>query len=149
VIDYRTPRWFPGLERVEPASERKRVWSTAYAPMLKNPAYWLIAAATQIAAQLVVVVPASRLMRSYGLYRSFVGWPLSAAAAALGCYVIVWLVRRRITRNLRMELTRRGLPTCLGCGYDLTGNVSGVCPECGKSASALGAPRRETRYEQD
>lgn len=26
---------------------------------------------------------------------------------------------------------RRGL--CLGCGYDLTGNVSGVCPECGRS----------------
>ena len=23
----------------------------------------------------------------------------------------------------------RGL--CVGCGYDLTGNVSGVCPECG------------------
>ncbi|MHC4066868.1 MAG: hypothetical protein ACYSUI_20520 [Planctomycetota bacterium] len=20
---------------------------------------------------------------------------------------------------------------CQGCGYDLTGNVSGVCPECG------------------
>ncbi len=26
---------------------------------------------------------------------------------------------------------RRGL--CLKCGYDLTGNVSGVCPECGTS----------------
>jgi hypothetical protein len=27
----------------------------------------------------------------------------------------------------------RGLPTglCQNCGYDLTGNVSGVCPECG------------------
>jgi hypothetical protein len=24
---------------------------------------------------------------------------------------------------------RRGL--CIKCGYDLTGNVSGVCPECG------------------
>ena len=22
---------------------------------------------------------------------------------------------------------------CVGCGYDLTGNVSGVCPECGRS----------------
>jgi hypothetical protein len=21
---------------------------------------------------------------------------------------------------------------CPGCGYDLTGNVSGVCPECGR-----------------
>lgn len=23
---------------------------------------------------------------------------------------------------------------CSGCGYDLTGNVSGVCPECGRTA---------------
>jgi hypothetical protein len=22
--------------------------------------------------------------------------------------------------------------TCEGCGYDLTGNVSGICPECGR-----------------
>jgi hypothetical protein len=27
---------------------------------------------------------------------------------------------------------RRGL--CARCGYDLTGNVSGVCPECGAEA---------------
>jgi hypothetical protein len=26
---------------------------------------------------------------------------------------------------------------CLACGYDLTGNTSGICPECG--ASALGS----------
>jgi hypothetical protein len=25
-----------------------------------------------------------------------------------------------------------GGPGCHGCGYDLTGNVSGVCPECGR-----------------
>lgn len=26
---------------------------------------------------------------------------------------------------------RARLKQCLECGYDLTGNVSGVCPECG------------------
>lgn len=149
MIDYRTPAWFPELERVEPSSERRRIWQMAFASVLKSPTYWLIAAATQIAAQLVVVVPVSRLMRSYGFYRTFVGWLLSIAVALLACYAIIWLVRRRIARNLRLELTRRGLPTCLGCGYDLTGNVSGVCPECGKSINALEAPHRETRYEQD
>ena len=29
--------------------------------------------------------------------------------------------------------TRRGV--CPRCAYDLTGNVSGVCPECGNSAA--------------
>jgi hypothetical protein len=27
---------------------------------------------------------------------------------------------------------------CEGCGYDLTGNVSGVCPECGQKVSQAG-----------
>jgi hypothetical protein len=32
----------------------------------------------------------------------------------------------------RYRRQRRGL--CLKCGYNLTGNVTGVCPECGKAA---------------
>lgn len=26
---------------------------------------------------------------------------------------------------------------CQGCGYELTGNVSGTCPECGSSTQSL------------
>jgi hypothetical protein len=33
----------------------------------------------------------------------------------------------------RRRKARRGL--CARCGYDLTGNVSGVCPECGTAAA--------------
>lgn len=29
------------------------------------------------------------------------------------------------------QLVRLGRRICERCGYDLTGNVSGVCPECG------------------
>jgi hypothetical protein len=28
--------------------------------------------------------------------------------------------------------------TCVHCGYDLTGNMSGVCPECGSVIAATG-----------
>ncbi len=34
----------------------------------------------------------------------------------------------------RRACRRRGL--CAACGYDLRGNVSGVCPECGKALPA-------------
>ncbi len=35
---------------------------------------------------------------------------------------------------------RRGM--CVACGYDLTGNVSGTCPECGRGTEpAAGTPR--------
>jgi hypothetical protein len=48
-------------------------------------------------------------------------------AALLGVMPAVWLNRFRKTRRVR----RPGL--CRTCGYDLTGNASGVCPECGTS----------------
>lgn len=63
MIDYWMPRWFPELQRVESASGRHRLWSVAYIPVLKSPTYWPIAAATQVVAQVVGVVPASRLVR--------------------------------------------------------------------------------------
>jgi hypothetical protein len=46
-------------------------------------------------------------------------FPLYMLLPPLG--LAAWLLRRG----------RRGGGTCRGCGYDLTGNVSGRCPECG------------------
>lgn len=31
-----------------------------------------------------------------------------------------------------MRVRQRRLDRCNACGYDLTANVSGVCPECGQ-----------------
>ena len=46
---------------------------------------------------------------------------------AIWLIALVWRKRRALSPN-----------ACPGCGYDLTGNVSGVCPECGvKSADFL------------
>jgi hypothetical protein len=56
-------------------------------------------------------------------------WMVCAAAAPLPLWRV--LTMRRRTRRRRRE---RGL--CAGCGYDLRGNVSGVCPECGEAARA-------------
>jgi predicted amidophosphoribosyltransferase len=37
---------------------------------------------------------------------------------------------------------RRRIPPghCQKCGYDLTGNVSGICPECGTPVEREGSP---------
>ena len=50
-------------------------------------------------------------------------WPLALLFAA---YPIITFIHGPLRRWRRR---RRDL--CLKCGYDLTGNVSGVCPECG------------------
>ena len=47
---------------------------------------------------------------------------LTATLAALCVYPLLPNPRQRWRR-------KRGL--CVSCGYDLTGNVSGTCPECG------------------
>lgn len=53
-------------------------------------------------------------------------WPAILIGAALS---LPWLPRRiRAWRAGRRF--RHGL--CMTCGYDLTGNTSGICPECGK-----------------
>ncbi len=132
MIDSPASRRFPDLQRVGPGKARHALWSAAYLPVFRSPTYWLIALVTQVVAQFAVVVPLSRLARQRGLYGPVVQFGLPGIVAAFAVFVIIWLVRRRITRNLRHELNRGGLPTCLKCGYNLTGNVSGVCPECGR-----------------
>ena len=48
-----------------------------------------------------------------------------------GFGVAIWFTRRGIRRRLREQLAKKGIPVCIPCGYNLTGNESGVCPECG------------------
>ena len=59
--------------------------------------------------------------------------------------ILLLLINMSVTRTLRRAGLRVGMTgvkdegversinpmLCTGCGYDLTGNISGVCPECG------------------
>lgn len=63
-------------------------------------------------------------LRTYSL-----SLPLWAIALVFGAYPTI-SVAWRATRRYRRR--QRGL--CLHCGYDLTGNESGICPECGHKA---------------
>lgn len=53
----------------------------------------------------------------------FLVWP---PAIAFAIYPVLAFIRGPLRRYRRR---RRGL--CVRCGYNLTGNVSGICPECG------------------
>lgn len=71
--------------------------------------------------------------------RSFA--PRAATAVGWIAFVLVWIsaiavavpiASRRLRPRLMAELTNRGL--CSECGYDLSQNTTGVCPECGAPA---------------
>ena len=59
-----------------------------------------------------------------------VGVPLLGLSVAFAAYPFAAFIRGPVLRPWRRR--RKGL--CLNCGYDLRGNVSGVCPECGREA---------------
>ena len=52
--------------------------------------------------------------------------PLWLPLVLFATYPTIALIRGPVRRYRRR---RRGL--CIRCGYNLTGNISGVCPECG------------------
>ena len=70
------------------------------------------------------------------------GIPVWAGSAmAYGIYLLILVSsiasplsqrHREIRRGLREMLADKGMSICQGCGYNLTGNVSGICPECGE-----------------
>jgi hypothetical protein len=48
-----------------------------------------------------------------------------------------WWWFRRTGKRLVIRDARRSRGLCPGCAYDLTGNESGVCPECGEERRVL------------
>ena len=62
-----------------------------------------------------------------GFLHSGLLFPLWGLLALLAAYPIVAFCRGPLRRRHRRE---KGL--CVRCGYNLEGNVSGICPECGE-----------------
>lgn len=65
-----------------------------------------------------------------------VGIPLPLLVLAFGIYPFFAFLRGPYRRHRRR---RKGL--CPKCGYNLSGNVSGVCPECGDMTGEIAAVR--------
>ncbi len=58
---------------------------------------------------------------------------INSAMIPLGLAGACLTSRRRRKRHVRRELQ-----LCIKCGYDLTGNESGICPECGRQIEQPG-----------
>lgn len=47
---------------------------------------------------------------------------------------LVFTKMHAIQGQIRMAMRECGVPMCFNCGYNLTGNTSKICPECGTTA---------------
>src|SRR6476646_10429731 len=62
---------------------------------------------------------------------------LGAIAFATPPFLWAYLIALRL-RDWTVRRYRMKSELCTGCGYSLTGNTSGVCPECGAVAGKVG-----------
>jgi hypothetical protein len=75
-----------------------------------------------------------RAGRTITTFVSFRYWELAVPYWSLVSLAAAWLAARLVVVRRRRARSRAG--ACHGCGYDLTGNVSGTCPECGAAVKA-------------
>jgi hypothetical protein len=61
-------------------------------------------------------------------------WFLCAVTSLLPILWVIWLVQHRRTGQKDVNAN------CRSCGYSLTGNTSGTCPECGTAVPQRSRP---------
>lgn len=64
-------------------------------------------------------------------------WSHSSAIPLPAAVVLLAIFPLRAGWRLSIRHRRRNRGLCTSCGYDLTGNVSGVCPECGAAVPLI------------
>ena len=69
--------------------------------------------------------------------KGFVASPTEPLFITVGVALLVLALLSDVLWRLADARERRQLGCCPACGYDLTGNVSGRCPECGKETEPV------------
>ena len=120
--------------RGRPDDEQRQLWERASEGAMTRPAFLLLLAG-YVAAIVLLPLVARRLFLSVAnpnVPVSVIAGGVTVAIIGLGLWLFIgWPIRHARAR------LRRLLPhLCDACGYDLTGNASGVCPECGRPRAA-------------
>jgi len=126
---------FPELNQLETKEERQAVFKAALKKVSTRPRYWLpmilvsmtaaafVPTISLLIGRIFSVPPRLRESMIFGLVMGslLAGWRLA--------------FRGSIQKQIRVEMIARGIPVCMGCGYDLRGQVEPRCPECGRPFS--------------
>ncbi|MFQ5490536.1 MAG: hypothetical protein ACE5GE_07425 [Phycisphaerae bacterium] len=130
-------RWLvPEIERLESKAARQEAWKAALRPTSLRRILCMVGTVTGSAALALVlgsILGRLPVLNQFGWIQA--GWHnglLAGMMSGASCGALLWFFRRGIRRALRVHMRETGFMICLSCGYDLGGNESGVCPECGK-----------------
>ena len=144
---YVLPLWLPWVMFAAPTAllfhRERRIASRTIGPKkqrirverLSSEASLVISAV--IFAASLIVVP-FLLEAVFSTFLSLVlAWQTAGLVAVMSCSLLIpYLVTRTAYLKLRWRLIETDVPHCTSCGYNLTGNLSGVCSECGTKIAA-------------
>jgi hypothetical protein len=82
-------------------------------------------------ASLLMVILAVAEYFQVGVFRQLGQHPTAVTVAVAVARAGIWITVSISLLHYRRQLRRRLRGDCLRCGYSLTGNTTGICPECG------------------
>ncbi len=123
---------FPELQRLPTSEARRRAFAVAKREVGTRWGYW--AAIAGIMAGSVCLQFSLPRLSIPGAWEGTMRW-LVAVVTVMACGGLFLSFRKTIRHSLWRALADQGVPCCTSCGYDLTVNESGRCPECGEVIS--------------
>lgn len=117
-----------------PRESRRHLLKAGYAPVKRRWAYMVILGVTfsGLLGACWFVADVAWVYWGAPNWVGLLGFIPGPVVAFVGASTLTLRVfRRRVRRELRELLRQRGIKVCPRCGYNLAGNESGICPECG------------------
>ncbi|OWY71580.1 hypothetical protein B7486_07795 [cyanobacterium TDX16] len=108
-----------------------------------SKACWIVGGVFGLASGWVITLYAFVLtgLSSYSRWNS----PLWTGLAS---FTAVWIPLAALMISRTRKLATRNTNGCESCGYNLTGNISGWCPECGAPCKILGGTHESTKTRE-
>ncbi len=131
-------RMFPELLLFETEAEQKRAFKKASKGIYLNPLYWLLLIGLAIFMNVALRSAGRTFGPAFSVPDSMVSGIAGGISGGLSAAAALWISKRKIQHSLRKQLNDTGVPICMKCGYQLKGNTSGVCPECGTECAKRG-----------
>ena len=130
----RYARLFPELCSFDDGAARRRALRTA-----ANRVY--LSSCVMGAVFLVGVIYLKSAIHRHGWLGEVAVVVVAGAVCGSVGYIGLWFARRKVRFSLRQQLNEQGIRVCMGCGYDLRGQESRPCPECGDQCG-VSSPER-------